>query len=135
MAAISSLGSVLTVLISAVQTTIAGIRDIEFDPPEVETYEIDDLTSTHVDVDPTGRCGGGTVKASLFYDPAAAAMSKLITLFTTPATEVFNIKWGVTPASTQVFTGILIKQSRKAERAAPLMADIELKVARKPTLV
>lgn len=132
---ISSLGTVLKVTITAVLTTVTGVRDVEWDGPEVETYESDDLGDSFVNLEPTGRSSGGSVKASILWDPAAATNTKLIALFNTPAREDWSIAWGSAPAATQLFNGILKKQNRKAERGSPLMADIEIAVSRKPTLV
>lgn len=131
----TSLGTVLKVTISAVLTTISGMRDVTFDAPEVETYESDELVDTFVNLEVSGRTKGGSVKGSLLWDPAAATNSKLIGLFNTPAREDWSIVWSSSPAATQLFNGILTKQNRKAERGNPLMAEIEIAVARKPTLV
>jgi len=138
----SSLGTKLQLAIASVLTDLAGIRDVEFDPGEMEMYEIDDLGSTNVDEDPSGRTKSGSVKASMFYDPASASNSALIALWNSPVVTsgvyvptVWAIVWSASPTATQGFSGTLTKQSRKAERGSPLMADIEIKVSRKPTLV
>lgn len=131
----TSLGTLLKVTITSVLTTVTGIRDVEFEAPEVETYETDDLVDTHVNIDVTGRTKGGSVKASQLWDPAAASSAKLIGLFATPAREDWSIVWSSSPSVSQLFNGILTKQTRKAERGNPLVNDIEIAVARKPTLV
>ena len=142
MAKFSSLGTVLKQTISAVLTIVAGIRDVEFESPELEMYEIDDLVSTHVEEDHSGRTKGGSVKGSMFYDPASASNVALIALFNAPVLTAgvyvpvaWSIDWSASPTATQLFSGTLVKQNRKAERGSPLMADIEIKVTRKPTLV
>jgi hypothetical protein len=138
----SSLGTKLQVTITSVLTDIVGVRDVEFEAPELEMMEVDDIASTHVDMDPTGRSKGGSVKASAFYDPAAATTTALLALFNAPVKTsgvfvptVWAIVWQGATAVTQGFSGTLTKQTRKAERGSPLMADLEITVSRKPTLV
>lgn len=138
----SSLGTKLQLTISSVLTDLVGIRDVEFEVPEMEMMEVDDLASEHVDLDPTGRTKGGSVKASSFYDPAAATTTALIALFNSPVKTsgvyvptVWAIVWSSSAGATQGFSGTLTKQTRKAERGSPLMADLEITVSRKPTLV
>ena len=138
----SSLGTVLQQTIASVLTTVAGIRDVEFEAPELEMYDVDDLVATHVDQDPSGRSKGGSCKASMFLDPASASHTALIALFNSPVVTsgvyvgtAWAIVWSASPASTQLFTGTLTKQSRKAERGSPLMMDLEITVTRRPTLV
>lgn len=131
----TSLGTLLKVTVASVLTTVAGMRDVEFDAPEVETYESDDIVDTYVNLEVTGRTKGGSVKGSLLWDPASATNTKLIALFNTPAREDWSIVWSSSPAATQLFNGILTKQTRKAERGNPLISDIEIAVSRKPTLV
>lgn len=138
----TSLGSFLQITLATVLTTVAGIRDIDFESPELELMDVDDLESTHVDQDPTGRTKGGSVKASAFWDPAAASHAGLCVLFNAPVKTlgvyvptVCAISWSAQPATVQGFSGTLTKQSRKAERGSPLMCDLEIAVTRKPTLV
>lgn len=138
----SSLGSKLQQSIASVLTDVAGIRDIDFDPGEIELYDIDDLASNSVDQDPSGRVKPGSVKASMFYDPASASNTALIALWNSPVVTsgvyvptVWAIVWSASPAATQGFSGTLTKQGRKAERGSPLLSDLEIKVTRKPTLV
>lgn len=126
-------GSVLQVTISAALTTIVGVRNIEFDPGEVETMEIDDLSDDYVDLDVTGRAGGGTVSAEAFWDPANAQMQALHTLWNTPATEAFSITWGSSSESIG-FTGILTKMPISATRTDPITTALEIAVAARPTL-
>jgi hypothetical protein len=142
MPAYSSLGTLLKMAIASVQTTIAGIRDVEFETPEIELMEVDSIESDYVEQDPTGRSKGGSVKASMFYDPASASNTALIALYNAPTVTAgvrvptaFSIVWSASPAATQLFSGTLVKQSRKAERGSPLMTDLEITVTRKPTLV
>lgn len=129
----AGVATVLQVTISSVLTTIVGVRDVEFDPGEVETMEIDDLSSDYVDLDVTGRAGGGTVSAECFWDPANAQMQALHTLWNTPAKEAFSITWGATTEST-AFTGILTKLPLTANRTDPITTAIEIAVAERPTL-
>jgi hypothetical protein len=138
----SSLGTKLQLTIASVLADVAEVRDVEFEAPELEMYEVDDLGSTHVDEDPSGRTKGGSVKASMFYDPAAAGSSALIALFNAPVKTsgvfvptAWAIVWSVNPAATQLFSGTLVKQNVKAERGSPLIKDLEIKISRKPTLV
>lgn len=77
----SSLGTVLQLTIAAVLTTLVGIRDVDFESPELEMYETDDLASNFVEEDPSGRAKGGSVKGSMFFDPASASNTALIALF------------------------------------------------------
>lgn len=138
----SSLGTKLQLTIASVLADVAGIRDVEFEAPEMELMEIDDLGSDYVERDLSGRSSGGSVKGSMFYDPAAASSAALIALFNAPVKTagrfvptVWAIVWSVNPAVTQGFTGQLVKQTVKAERGSPLMKDLEISVTRKPTLV
>lgn len=138
----SSLGTKLQLTISSVLTDLVGVRDVEFEAPELEMMEVDDIASTHVDLDPTGRSKGGSVKASSFYDPAAATTTALLALFNSQTktsgvyvATVWAIVWSGATAVTQGFSGTLTKQTRKAERGSPLMADLEITVSRRPTLV
>lgn len=138
----SSLGTKLQLTIAAALADVAGIRDVEFEAPELEMYEVDDLGSTHVNEDPSGRTKGGSVKGSMFYDPAAASSAALLALFNAPVKTagefvptVWAIVWSVHPAATQGFSGTLVKQTVKAERGSPLIKDLEIKISRKPTLV
>jgi hypothetical protein len=142
MAKYSSLGTKLQLTIASVLADVAQVRDVDFDPGELEMYEVDDLSSTNVDEDPSGRTKGGSVKASMFYDPASASNTALIALWNSPVQTsgvyvptAWAIVWSASPAATQLFSGTLTKQTRKAERGSPLMADLEIKVTRKPTLV
>lgn len=142
MSVFSSLGTVLKLSIASVFTVVAGVRDIEFETPEVELMDVDDLASDYVDRDPSGRSAGGSVKGSMFYDPASASNTALIALYNSPTVtagvrvpSLWQIVWSASPAATQPFSGVLVKQNRKAERGSPLMADLEIPVTRKPTLV
>lgn len=142
MPAYSSLGTTLRLTIATVLTVVAGIRDVEFETPELELMDVDDLAMDYVDRDPTGRSSGGSVKASMFFDPASASNTALIALYNAPVVTagvrvptLWSINWSSNPASTQLFSGTLLKQNRKAERGSPLMADLEIAVTRKPTLV
>ncbi|TWT57253.1 hypothetical protein KOR42_06110 [Thalassoglobus neptunius] len=125
--------SILQVTIAASLTTIAGIRDIEFDPGEVELMEIDDLASDYVDRAPTGRAGGGTVTAECFWDPANAQMQALHTLWNTPAEEDFSITWSTTTESI-AFKGILTKIPISATRTDPITTALEVAVSQRPVL-
>lgn len=138
----SSLGTKLQIGIASVLTDVAGVRDVEFEAPELEMMEVDDLAADFVEEDHTGRSKGGSVKASLFYDPAAASSAGLIARFNNPTKTNgvyvptdFAIVWSVNPAATQALSGTLTKQNVKAERGSPLIKDIEIKVSRKPVLV
>ncbi len=138
----SSLGTKLQLSIASVLTDVAGVRDVEFESPEMEMYEADDLAADHVEEDPSGRTKGGSCKASMFYDPAAAGSSALIALFNAPVKTSgvyvptdWAIVWSVNPAATQPFKGTLVKQNVKAERGSPLIKDLEIKISRKPVLV
>ena len=135
----SSLGSILQLTISAVLTTIAGVRDLEFDPGEVETFERDALEDVdYVDLDVTLRTKGGKCSGSMFYDPAAATNTALVALINSPSTTTRNTAWQITwsdpAATTQPFSGILTKLTRKASRGEPLTSDFEIAVSQKPTL-
>lgn len=125
--------TVLQVAISSVLTTIVGVRDVEFDPGEVETMEIDDLDSDYVDLDVTGRAGGGSVSAEAFWDPANAQMQALHALWNDPAKEDFSITWGATSQDT-AFNGILTKCPISATRTDPITTALEIAVAERPTL-
>lgn len=140
--AYTSLGTKLKVTISSVLTVVTGVRDIEFEAPELELYEKDDLQDDYVAREHSGRFSGGSVKGSQLWDPAAASSTKLKGLFNSPTVtsgvyvpEVWSIEWSDTGASTQGFSGYLTKQTRKAERGNPLVNDFEIQVAVKPTLV
>lgn len=136
---VSSLGTTLSMTVASVSTIIAGMRDIEFEAPEVETYETDDLVDDYVNIDVTGRSKGGSCKGSMLWDPASATSGILADAFDEPVRASFSIGWGGPgddpPVATQPFNGILVKQTRKAERGNPLICDIEIAVARKPVLV
>jgi hypothetical protein len=138
----SSLGTKLQLTIASVLTDVAQVRDVEFEAPELELMEVDDLAADYVERDPTGRSSGGSVKGSMFYDPAAAGSSALIALYNAPVLTsgvrvptAWAIVWSVNPAATQLFSGTLVKQTVKAERGSPLLKDLEISVTRKPTLV
>lgn len=126
-------GSVLQVTISASLTTIAGIRNIDFDPGEVELMDVDDLVDDYVDRDVTGRASGGNVAAEGFWDPANAQMQALHTLWNTPAKEDFSITWSTTSESLP-FKGILTKLPIAANRTDPLLTNLEIAVAERPVL-
>lgn len=125
--------TVLQVTISSSLTTIAGVRGVEFDPGEVETMEVDDLSDDYVDLDVTGRAGGGSVTADAFWDPANAQMQALNKLWNTPKKEDFSITWGASNQST-AFKGILTKLPITASRSDPITTNIEIKVAQRPSL-
>ncbi len=133
--AITSTDTILQQEISSVFTPVAGIRNVEFTAPEVESVEVDDLESDFVDLLVTGRLSGGGVNSSMFLDPAAATQTALIAIINTPAMAAWKILWPDTGTTTQALDGILKKIVRKAERGEPLMQDIEIVTARKPTLV
>jgi hypothetical protein len=126
-------GTILQVTIAASLTTIAGVREVEFDPGEVEVMEIDDLASDYIDLDVTGRAGGGSVKAPTLWDPANAQMQALHALWNTPAKEDYSITWGAT-AESIAWNGILTKMPIKAVRSEPIMSELEFKVAERPAL-
>lgn len=126
-------GTILQVTISAVLTTIAGMRNVEFDPGEVETMETDALSDTYVTLGVTGRAGGGQVTGECFWDPANAQIHALHALWNTPATEAFSITWSTT-AESIAFTGILTKMPIVATRTDPITSAIEIAVAARPTL-
>lgn len=138
----SSLGTVLQLAIASVLTAVVGIRDVEFEVPELEMYETDDLAADFVEEDHSGRTKGGSVKFSMFYDPASASNTALIALFNAPVKTSgvyvptsWAIVWSANPAATQPFSGTLVKRNIKAERGSPLITDGEIRVTRKPTLV
>lgn len=138
----TSLGTLLKLSIASVFTTVAGVRDVDFETPELELMDVDDLSSDYVDRDMTGRSAGGSVKGSMFYDPASASNTALIALYNSPTqtsgvyvASSWQIVWSASPAATQAFTGVLTKQNAKAERGSPLIKDLEIAVTRKPTLV
>jgi hypothetical protein len=138
----SSLGTLLKLSIASVFTTVAGVRDVDFETPELELMDVDDLSSDYVDRDMTGRSAGGSVKGSMFYDPASASNTALIALYNSPTVtsgvriaSSWQIVWSASPAATQAFTGVLTKQNTKAERGSPLLKDLDIAVTRKPTLV
>ena len=133
MAVYAGKGSVFQVTISASLTTVSGMRDIKFDPGEVETMEVDDLASDYVDLDVTGRAGGGTLTGQCFWDPANAQMQALHTLWNTPAKVNMSTTWGTSTESI-AFSGILKKLPLTATRTDPITADIECVVAERPTL-
>jgi hypothetical protein len=142
MAKYSSLGTILQLTIATVLTAVAGVRDLDFECPELELVDVDDLSSDYVEQDPTGRSKGGSVKFSYFYDPASASCAALIALYNAPiktagvyVPTAWAIVWSCNPAATQLFSGTLVKQNRKAERGSALISDGEITVTRKPTLV
>jgi len=126
-------GSILQVTIVSTLTTIAGMRDIEFDPGEVETMEIDDLDSDYVALDVTGRAGGGTVSGECFWDPANAQMQALHALWNDPEIEDFSITWGSSTESI-AFKGIVTKLPITATRTDPITCAIEIAIADRPAL-
>lgn len=142
--AYSSLGTILEVEVATVMTEIAGIRNVNFNPGEVEMFESDDLVDTHVNQSVTGRTGGGEVTAQMFTDFLAATWTPLADLWMTPAVNNYRVTWpnadsdggtaGV-QAATQPFVGILKTIPVVAERGQPLLSDISISVARKPVLV
>lgn len=133
MAVYSGQGTVLQVTISASLTTIAGARNVEFDPGEVETMEIDDLSDDYVNLDVTGRAGGGSVSSEVFWDPANAQIQALHALWNTPAKEDYSITWGSSEESL-AFNGILTKMPITANRTDPITSNIEIAVAERPVL-
>ena len=133
MAVYAGKGSILQVTISASLTTIAGVRSIGFDPGEVETMEIDDLSDDYVNLDVTGRAGGGTLSAEVFWDPGNAQMQALHALWNTPAKEDFSTTWGTSTESIAV-NGILTQLPISATRTEPLLSNIEIAVAERPAL-
>lgn len=129
----AGLATILQVTISSVLTTIAGVRDVNLDPGEVETMEVDDLDDDYVGLDVTGRAGGGSVTGECFWDPAAATMQALHTLWNTPAKEAFSITWGATSESIAI-SGILTKMPITATRTDPITTALEIKIAERPVL-
>ena len=132
---ITSLGSTLKIDIASTLTPIAGVRNIDFDPGEVETFDKDDLNDDYVESDVTGRQLGGEVSGDMFTDFAAATWTALADLWDAPAKENFQIDYPDVAASTQPFVGILKKLPVKAERGSPLMTALSIKVAEKPSLI
>jgi hypothetical protein len=141
--AVSSLHTVLKVEIATVLTAVAGIRNVDWKPGDVETMEIDAIDDDYVNLDATGRVAAGEVTAQMFTDLSSAAYAKFVTLFVTPAKNDFQIEWpqDITPGTAglqpalQPFKGILKSLPIKAERGAPLLTDISIAVAERPTLV
>ena len=142
MNAYSSLGTLLKMSIASVMTTVSGVRNVEFDAPEKELYDVDGLASTFLEQDFSGRTKGGSVKAEMFFDPAAASQQALVAEFNSPTltsgmyvAPSWQVVWSASPSATQAFVGEITKQSRKAERGSPLIANIEIAITRKPTLI
>lgn len=135
----SSLGTILKLSIASVLTTILGVRDIDFDPGEVETFERDALADVdYLETDCTGRTKGGKCSGSMFYDPAAATNDALVALINSVDADTRDTAWQVTwsdpAATTQPFVGPLVKLTRSAKRGEPLMSDFEIAISQKPTL-
>lgn len=126
-------GSILQVTISAVLTTISGVRNFTFNPGETETMEVDALADDYVKLQVTGRTGSGNVSGTMFLDPANAQVFKLHGLMNTPADEAWSITWGSSAVS-QAFNGILTKMETKVERADPITDDFEIAISSRPTL-
>lgn len=140
----SSLGTVLQVAVATVLTAIAGIRDVKWNPGEAETFECDDLADTHVNLGATGRTMGGECTAQMFTDFLAATWTPLADLMMTPVVTDFAIVWTAADsddgtagiqAATQPFKGIFKSLPVVAERGQPLLSDLSIAVAEKPTIV
>ena len=134
MATASSIGTLLKVDIASTLTTIAGVRNVDFKSPEVETYETDDLDDTYIGLATTGRTGGGSVSFSKFYDPAAATHATMKGLINSPAEKSFQIVWSDASTTSQDLDGILKSLNIKAERGDALMEDGEIMISSAPTL-
>lgn len=132
---ISSLDTVVQLDIATVFTPVAGIRNVEFTAPEPECTEIDDISSTFVDMLETGRSSGGGITFSRLLDPAAATSLALVALINTPAMKDWKIIWPNTGATTQALKGHLKKLTRKADRGEALTEDNEIVTARLPVVV
>lgn len=105
MAKLKGKGTVLQQTISSVLTDIAQLIDIDlsgeasldFDSTTLDggVYETKDLT---------GYSAGGTVKSTLFFDPALAGHQALVALISTPATCVFKLKYSDAGPSSLTYT-------------------------------
>lgn len=126
-------GSVFQKTISASLTTVAGVRNFKFNPGENETMETDDLASSYVTLQETGRAGGGSCSGQLLWDPANATQIAMHISFNTPTVENYSNTYGSTTESI-AYTGILTKFELTVERADPIVADFEIAVADRPTL-
>ena len=133
MAVYRSKDSCLQLEIATVLTDIAGIRNIKMKLPSPEKMEIDDIKSDHVDLEVTGRTGGGTLSADSFWDPAHATWHAIHALMNTPAKADWSTTWG-NSGTDIAFSGILESLELNAERTDPIMAPLEIAIAEKVVL-
>lgn len=134
MTALSSLNTVISITAGGTLTPVAGARNVDWNPGEVESYELDDLDDDYINKDVSGRSGGGEVSLQMFTDFTSAGWVALKTLWTTPEKAACSITWSDN-AATQPFSGIVKTLPVKAERGQPLLTDVKIEVAEKPTLV
>lgn len=105
MAKLKGKGTIVQQTIATVLTDIAQLIDIDLSGEKSEDFDsttLDGVVFKTKDV--TGYSDGGTVKATMFFDPALAGHQALVALITTPASCVFKIKYSDSGPSSLTYT-------------------------------
>lgn len=98
-------GTVLQQTISTVLTDIAQLIDIDLSGEKSEDFDSSTLDGVVFKTkDLTGYSDGGTVKATMFFDPALAGHQALVALISTPTTCVFKLKYSDSGPSSLTYT-------------------------------
>lgn len=105
MAKLKGKGCTLQQTISTVLTDVAQVIDMNLEGEETEEYDARTLdTGVYLEKELTGHTEPGTVKATLFFDPALAGHQAIVALLTTPAKCVWKLKYSDGGPSSLTYT-------------------------------
>lgn len=131
----ASKGTVLQLSISAVFTTIARLTRLRGPGMRPQTYDALTLDgAAGIPVKPTGYIRGGTVSASILFDPLGTTDQALTDLITAPAVASWKNVYNDGSSTAWPYSGTLTQFEPAADPAGPLTADIEITLDGIPTL-
>lgn len=116
-------------------TAIAQIGDITGPDQKVDTID----TTTHNQANKYkafigGLMEGGDVKLPVFFDPANATHTGLITTLEAGVLANYQLSLPVSPAVKWSFAGLITNLGHTYKMNGAVMADLTVKVSGKPTL-
>lgn len=134
MAKLKGKGTVIQQTISSVLTDIAQLIDIDLSGEaslDFDSTTLDGVVFQTKDL--TGYANPGTVKASMFFDPALAGHVALVALISTPATCVFKLKYSDAGPSSLTYTGAGFGLDQKVAMGDGLKATMTMNRTGAPT--
>lgn len=127
-------GTVIQQTISSVLTDVAQVIDINVDGEESEEYDARTLdTGVYLVKELTGHTEPGSVKVTMFFDPALAGHQAIVALLTTPAQCVWKIKYSDSGPSSLTYTSSKIGLSQAIVSNDGLKATLNMSRTGAPT--